>query len=117
VWRAESSALGTPLEDADPQDEDSSIDPEDLYPEDEFDVEKELLEQLQDQVAADVRHDIEMLGEGSRRNSGPRRYLARPLEEANQRLMDDYFTKNPLYNSTIFLRIVNALGEWSPFSP
>jgi hypothetical protein len=44
--------LGTPLEDADPQDEDSSIDPEDLDPEDEFDVEKELLEQLQDQVAA-----------------------------------------------------------------
>jgi hypothetical protein len=54
----------TPPEDHDPQDEDSSIDPED-----EFDVEQELLEELQDQVMTELRHDIEMLEEGSRRNS------------------------------------------------
>jgi hypothetical protein len=54
----------TPPEDPDPQDEDSSIDPED-----EFDVEQELLEELQDQVMTELRHDIEMLEEGSRRNS------------------------------------------------
>jgi hypothetical protein len=56
----------TPPEDANPQDEDSSIDPEDLYPEDEFDVEQEYLEELQDQLMAELRHDFEMLEEGSR---------------------------------------------------
>jgi hypothetical protein len=113
----------TPPEDVDPQDEDNSIDLED-----EFDVEQEYLEELQDQVMAELRDDIEMLEEGSRQNSGPRRYLARPHEEANQRLMDDYFMENPLYNSTIFrrrfrmrrplfLRIVHALGDGLLFSP
>jgi hypothetical protein len=77
-------------------------------------------------MLAELKADFEALEEGGRRNSGPRRYLSRPREEANQRLMDDYFTENPLYNSKIFRRrfrmrrslflcIVDALGEWSPF--
>jgi hypothetical protein len=81
---------------------------------------------MQLEMLAELKADFEALEEGGRRNSGPRRYLSRPREEANQRLMDDYFTENPLYNSKIFrrrfrmrrslfLRIVDALGEWSPF--
>jgi len=77
-------------------------------------------------MVAELKNDTEALEEGSRRNSDPRRFVARPREEANQRLMVDYFTENPVYNSTIFrrrfrmrrplfLRIVDALGEWNPF--
>ena len=117
-----------PPSDAEPQDEDGSIYPEELYTFEEFEAEQEVLEDLQDEMVAELKNDIEALEEGRRRSSGPRRYVARPREEANQRLMDDYFTENPIYNSTIFrrrfrmrrllfLRIVHALGEWSPFSP
>jgi hypothetical protein len=88
-----------PPQDAEPHDEDGSIDPEGLYTLDEFKAEQEVLEDLQDGMFVELRDDIEVL-EGSRRNSGPRRYVARPREEANQRLMDDYFTQNPIYNST-----------------
>jgi len=119
-----------PPSDVEPHDEDAhqsptSIDPEDLYTDDEFVAEQEVLEDLQDEIVADLSTEIERV-EGRRRNSGPRRYLARPREEANQRLMQDYFTDIPVYNSAIFrrrfrmrrplfLRIVDALGEWNPF--
>jgi hypothetical protein len=74
----------------------------------------------------ELKNDIEALEEGRRRNSGPRRFVARDREEANQRLMNDYFMENPVYNSIIFRRrfrmrrplferIVNTLGEWSLF--
>ena len=115
-----------PPSDAEPQDEDGSIYPEELYTFEEFEAEQEVLEDLQDEMVAELKNDIEALEEGRRHSSGPRRYVARPREEANQRLMDDYFMENPIYNSTIFrrrfrmrrllfLRIVHALGEWSPF--
>jgi hypothetical protein len=115
-----------PPSDAEPHDEDGSMDPEDLYTFEEFEAEQEVLEDLQDAMFAELKNDIEALDEGRRRNSGPRRYVARPREEAHQRLMEDYFTENPVYNSTIFrrrfrmrrslfLHIVDALGEWSPF--
>jgi len=119
-----------PPSDVEPHDEDAhqsptSIDPEDLYTDDEFVAEQEVLEDLQDEIVADLSTEIERV-EGRRWNSGPRRYLARPREEANQRLMQDYFTDIPVYNSAIFrrrfrmrrllfLRIVDALGEWNPF--
>ena len=113
--------------DGEPHDEDGSMEPEDLYTFEEFEAEQEILEDLQDAMFAELKSDIEALEEGRRRhNSGPKRYVARPREEANQQLMDDYFSENPVYNSTIFcrrfrmrrplfLRIVDVLGEWSPF--
>jgi hypothetical protein len=88
-----------PPQDVEPHDEDGSIDLEDLYTLDEFEAEQEVLEDLQDGMFVELRDDIQAL-EGSRHNSGLRRYVARPREEANQRLMDDYFTQNSIYNST-----------------
>ena len=85
--------------DAEPHDEDETIDTQDLYTFDEFLAEQELLEELQHGMVAELKADFEVLEQGRRHNSGPRRYLARPREEANQRLMDDYFTHNPVYNS------------------
>jgi hypothetical protein len=76
-----------PLHDANPRDEDGSIDPEDLYTVNEFLAEQDLLEDLQDQVVAELRDEIEVLEEGRRRNSGPRRYVAGPREESNPRLI------------------------------
>jgi hypothetical protein len=81
-----------PSSDAEPHDEDGSIDPKDLYTFDEFEAEQEVLEDLQDGMVAELKNDFEALEEGRRRNSGPRRYVARPREETNQRLMADYFT-------------------------
>jgi hypothetical protein len=115
-----------PPSDTEPHDEEGGIDPEDLYTLEEFEAEQDVLEDLQDEMVAELKNDIEALEEGRRRISGPRRYVARPREEANQRLMEDYFTQNPIYNSTIFrrrfrmrrplfLRIVDALSEWNPF--
>jgi len=112
--------------DAEPHVENEGMDPEDLYTIEEFEVEQEILEELQDAIFAELKDDLEALEEGRRRNTGPKRYVSRPREEAHQQLMEDYFVENPVYNSTIFrrrfrmrrplfLRIVDALGEWSPF--
>jgi hypothetical protein len=115
-----------PPSDAEPHVENEGMDPEDLYTIEEFEVEQEILEELQDAMFAELKDDLEALEEGRRRNTGPKRYVSRPREEAHQQLMEDYFVENPVYNSTIFrrrfrmrrplfLRIVDALGEWSPF--
>jgi hypothetical protein len=52
--------------------------------------------------------------------------VTRPREESDQRLVNDYFAENPLYNDKdfrrrfhmrkpLFLDIVTALGEWNPY--
>jgi hypothetical protein len=76
-----------PPSDAEGLDKDGSMDPEDLYTIQEFEAEQELLEDLQDEMIAELRDDFEVLEEGNRRNTGPRTYVARPREEANQRLI------------------------------
>lgn len=61
-----------------------------------------------------------------RRQSSTRRYIERNRELYNQILIEDYFSDNPRYPENmfrtrfrmrrpLFLRIVEALGEWSPF--
>jgi hypothetical protein len=93
-----------PPNDVEPHDEDDAIDPEDLYPFDEFLDKQEVLEEIQLEMVAVLKVDFEVLDEGRRHNSGTRRYLSRPREEANHRLMDHYFSENPVYNATIFRR-------------
>jgi hypothetical protein len=62
----------------------------------------------------------------SKRKFGPRRSISRDHAGAHQRLVEDYFAENPLYpesmfrtrfrmNRRLFLRIVNSLGQWSPY--
>jgi hypothetical protein len=36
--------------------------------------------------------------QGERSRCGPRRFVDRPREQANQQLMDDYFYPNLVYN-------------------
>ncbi|KAL6844872.1 hypothetical protein ACP4OV_025531 [Aristida adscensionis] len=62
----------------------------------------------------------------SRRQSGPRKYISRNREGAHEKLVADYFAEDLLYSDAmfrrrfrmrrnIFLCIVDALGEWSPY--
>lgn len=62
----------------------------------------------------------------SKRRHGPRKTIRRDHGGAHQRLVEDYFAAQPLYpesmfrtrfrmNRDLFLRIVNALGQWSPY--
>jgi len=64
--------------------------------------------------------------EASDHRSNPRKHIKRPREEAHQKLVNDYFSVNPLYPSNnfrrrfrmrrpLFERIVDALGQWSPY--
>jgi hypothetical protein len=60
------------------------------------------------------------------RQYGPRKSIQRDQGAAHQRLVEDYFAAEPLYpesmfrtrfrmNRPLFLRIVDALGQWSPY--
>uniref|UniRef100_J3M093 Uncharacterized protein n=1 Tax=Oryza brachyantha TaxID=4533 RepID=J3M093_ORYBR len=62
----------------------------------------------------------------SQRQYAARKSIRRDHVGAHQRLMEDYFAEEPLYpesmfrtrfrmNKHLFLRIVNALGQWSPY--
>ncbi len=61
-----------------------------------------------------------------KRQSGTRKTIARDHEEGHRRLVADYFANQPLYpermfrtrfrmRKHLFLRIVQALGQWSPY--
>jgi hypothetical protein len=60
------------------------------------------------------------------RQYGSRKSIRRDHGGAHERLVEDYFAAEPLYpesmfrtrfhmNRHLFLRIVNALGQWSPY--
>ena len=62
----------------------------------------------------------------SQRQYGPRKSIRRDHGGAHERLVEDYFAAEPLYpesmfrtrfrmNRRLFLRIVDALGQWSPY--
>jgi hypothetical protein len=102
-------------------DEVESIDPMDLYLLDEV---SSMLGDFADEVVAELKTEVAALKEmGPTRRSAPRRYVDRPYAESEQGLMNDYFVDDPVYNEEmfrrrfrmrkhLFLRIVQALGEW-----
>ncbi|XP_040382233.1 putative nuclease HARBI1 [Oryza brachyantha] len=104
---------------------DDSDESQDLYNLDDYLMEEDILENVADQIMVDVLEDLDALY-GQQRRFISRRYVYRAREESKQRLINDYFSENPVYNETIFrrrfrmrrplfLRIVDALGEWSSF--
>ncbi|BAS98471.1 protein ALP1-like isoform X2 [Oryza sativa Japonica Group] len=98
---------------------------------DEFLAEDEIMDEIMD----DVLHEMMVLlqssigdleREAADHRLHPRKHIKRPREEAHQNLVNDYFSENPLYPSNIFrrrfrmyrplfLRIVDALGQWSDY--
>lgn len=109
---------------SDDVDETNTIDPTELYTMDDFIAEQNIFDGFAGQIAAKFKATME--AGTSRRRSAPRRYINRPREECHQRLVADYFCDNPLYNDKqfrrrfrmtcpLFLRVVSALSEWSPY--
>ncbi|CAN6381068.1 unnamed protein product [Urochloa humidicola] len=96
----------------------------DLYPLDEV---SNILGDIADHVVSELRSEVAALQDmRPTRRSGTRRYVDRPYAESEQGLLNDYFVEDPLYDEMIFrrrfrmrrplfLRIVQALGEWDNF--
>jgi hypothetical protein len=96
---------------------------------DDFIAEDDILDDLVDEATLILKASLNELQEVALeyvRRSGPRKYVKRSREEYHRRLMDDYFSDNLLYSSTtfrrrfrmtrpLFLRIVDELGQWSPY--
>jgi predicted ATP-grasp superfamily ATP-dependent carboligase len=96
---------------------DDSIDPLE-----EFSAEQQALDSLARRIFGKIK--AKMAGSSSRRRT--RKYINRDREGAHQRLVADYFAEEPQYSDAmfrrrfrmrrhVFLRIVNALGSWSPY--
>jgi hypothetical protein len=91
---------------------------------DNFIAEDDILDEVLDQAMGVLKTSMEALQkETDDHRLHPRKYIKRPREEFGQRLVDDYFSENPVYSSNIFrqrfrmsrplfLRIVEALGQW-----
>ncbi|XP_066341234.1 uncharacterized protein [Miscanthus floridulus] len=97
-----------------------------LYSLDEFLVKGQIIDDVLNEATVVVQYTIECLQEASDHRFRPRKHIKRPQEEAHQKLVNDYFSENPLYPSNIFrrrfrmsrplfLRIVEALGQWSDY--
>jgi hypothetical protein len=115
-----------------PSDEEGDLqDAEDFDSTEVFTVDDMLAEDeiLEDIVAEEFKADMD--GEASivshrRRRSGPRRYIPRNREACHDDLVTNYFSANPIYteemfrrrfrmHKPLFLRIMQALSDWSPY--
>ncbi|XP_006657810.1 uncharacterized protein LOC102718376 [Oryza brachyantha] len=108
--------------------EDSNIiDPASIYTMEEFISEQSILDNFLERITVQIQSKIEDQETGtSHHRRGERKYVRRNHEEGHQRLVKDYFSEDPIYNDKLFharyrmrrplfLRIVHALGEWSPY--
>jgi hypothetical protein len=98
-----------------------------LYSLDEFIAEDEIIDDVISEATVVIQSSIEGLQkEASDHQFHLRKHIKRPREESNQKLVNDYFSESPLYHSKIFrrrfrmsrplfLRIVEALGQWSDY--
>ena len=91
-------------------------------------IESELEAQIEAELEQEIEAEIEAESARSsiRRGGYTRRYINRDHEGDHNRLVAKYFLDNPLYNDDqfcrrfrmrkhLFLRIVQALGVWSPY--
>ena len=83
---------------------------------------------IEEKIAAQIAAQIEKQerGESSQHQRLSRRYIVRDREAGQNRLIRDYFSTNPVYTDEqfrrryrmrrhLFLQIVQALSEWSPY--
>jgi hypothetical protein len=93
---------------------------DDVYTIEDMQAEDELLDQIGDNILANLQDQPQ------RRRFSHRRYIRRPREIAHLDLYACYFSESPIYtdemfrrryrmNRLLFLRIVENLGEWSPY--
>jgi len=98
-----------------------------LYSLDDFLAEEEIIDDVLHQAKLLIQSSVkELEKEAADHRLNPRQHINRPREEAHTRLVNDYFSDNPLYPPNIFrrrfrmsrplfVRIVDALGQWSPY--
>lgn len=90
----------------------------------EYVAEQSVLDSFASRLAMKIK--ARMSGGVSKRQFGPRKSICRDHVGAHQRLVADYFAEEPLYlermfrtrfhmNRRLLLRIVNELGQWSPY--
>jgi len=94
---------------------------------DEFIADGQIIDVVINQAAVLMQSTMESLQkDATDHRLNPRKHIKRPREEAHQKLVNDYFLENLLYPSNIFrrrfrmsrplfLRIVEALGQWSNY--
>lgn len=93
-----------------------------------FIAEQAAFDSIASSIEEKLRAEIEEeeRAQSSRRQSGSRAYLPRDREQAHEKLVSQYFSEAPVYTNkmfrtrfrmgrSLFLRIVTALGEWSPY--
>ncbi|BAF28163.1 protein ALP1-like [Oryza sativa Japonica Group] len=108
--------------------EDSNIiHPASIYSMEEFIAEQSIVDNFLQRIIVKIEAKIEaQKASTSHPRSGERKYVKRNREEGHRRLVEDYFSKDPIYSDKqfraryrmrrpLFLRIVHALGEWSPY--
>jgi hypothetical protein len=90
-------------------------------------MEAEIEAQIESQMEAQLQAQLQaQAGTSNRRRGYKRRYINRNHEEGHNRLFAKYFSENPLYTDEqfrrrfrmrkhLFLHIVEALGNWSPY--
>ena len=104
--------------------EDDTIDPTEIFSLEDYLAQQNTLNNFATQIATNIHHTLE--GPSTRRQSAPRTYIDRKREFYNELLIADYFCDNPTYpdyyfrrrfrmGKPLFLRIVQTLGEWSPY--
>ncbi|KAL6657904.1 hypothetical protein ACP70R_005684 [Stipagrostis hirtigluma subsp. patula] len=112
---------------SDDSEDNNIIDPAGIYTMEEYIAEQSVLHNLLERINVKIQAKIQAQQAGkSRRRSGNRRVIERNHEEGHQRLVADFFCEDPVHNDklfrtryrmrrALFLRIVRALGEWSPY--
>jgi hypothetical protein len=92
-----------------------------------FISEQSIFHKLLDKINVKIQAKIKpQQADTSRRRHASRKYIERNREEGHEQLVADYFAEHPIYTDKqfrtryrmrrpLFLRIVHALGEWSPY--
>lgn len=112
-------------------DDDAAIDldnfhPMNIYSMDDFIAEATFLDECSEQIILRLKENITSEPPRRLRQSGTRRYIPRNREAGNADLVANYFFESPIYTDEmfrrrfrmrkpLFLRIVSALSEWSPY--
>ncbi|CAL5086323.1 unnamed protein product [Urochloa decumbens] len=112
---------------SDGSEDSDTVDPTGIYTMEEFITEQGVLHNFLERIAVKIQAKIEAQRTGtSRRRSGSRRFVGRNHEQGHERLVAEFFSENPVCTDQLFrtryrmrrplfLRIVRALGEWSPY--
>jgi hypothetical protein len=88
----------------------------------EVEIEAQIDVEIEEEIQASIEADLV----GTSNLPAKKSYIDRKREDANMRLEGDYFCSNPVYTEAqfrrryrmrkhLFLRIVQTLGEWSPY--